>query len=172
VLASFNTAGRRLRRWPPASVDRRCARRSPEFRPGRRNGTSTELRNSLELSADAITNEQPGLYFRLEGRRGAGHRLRICATFWSGWCLAVARAASLRRCCRGTGRGQSERLRPGSLPRGVAQRHRLRMSRDIFSGSKITSANGDTLLKTGSKFTAEWSASIGTDSNRSSLWSL
>ena len=37
VLAAVNTASRRLWRWPSASVDRHCARRLPELRPGRRN---------------------------------------------------------------------------------------------------------------------------------------
>ena len=37
VLAAVNTASRRLWRWPPASVDRHCARRLPDLRPGRRN---------------------------------------------------------------------------------------------------------------------------------------
>jgi hypothetical protein len=37
VLAAVNTASRRLWRWPSASVDRHCARRFWEGRPGRRN---------------------------------------------------------------------------------------------------------------------------------------
>src|SRR4051794_8354355 len=38
VLAPVNTASRRLRRWPAASVDRRCAQRLLLLRPGWRNG--------------------------------------------------------------------------------------------------------------------------------------
>ena len=37
VLAAVNTAARRVPRWPAASVDRPCARRLTEVRPGRRN---------------------------------------------------------------------------------------------------------------------------------------
>jgi hypothetical protein len=37
ALAAVNTASRRLWRWPAASVDRHCARRFWEGRPGRRN---------------------------------------------------------------------------------------------------------------------------------------
>src|SRR5215469_5533317 len=38
VLAAVQTAARRLRRWPVASLDCGCARRHPEPRSGRRNG--------------------------------------------------------------------------------------------------------------------------------------
>ena len=38
VLAIVKAASRRLRRWPSASLDDRCARRAYELRPGRRNG--------------------------------------------------------------------------------------------------------------------------------------
>ena len=46
VLAPLNTAARRLRRWPAASVDRRCARRSLVLRPGRRNGSQPNQETS------------------------------------------------------------------------------------------------------------------------------
>jgi hypothetical protein len=46
VLAAVKTALRRLRRWPPASLDRRCAQRSVVRRSGRRNGLLVELRNT------------------------------------------------------------------------------------------------------------------------------
>ena len=45
VLVAVNTASRRLWRWPAASVDRHCARRLSERRPGRRNAVQTEQRN-------------------------------------------------------------------------------------------------------------------------------
>ena len=38
VLALVKAAPRRLRRWPPASLDQRCAPRPNELWPGRRNG--------------------------------------------------------------------------------------------------------------------------------------
>jgi hypothetical protein len=38
VLATVKHATRRLRRWPAAMLDRDCARRLCNLRPGRRNG--------------------------------------------------------------------------------------------------------------------------------------
>jgi hypothetical protein len=53
VLATVNTAPRRHRRWPSASVDRRCARRTLAGRPGRRNGPfQAEQRNSRKEIED------------------------------------------------------------------------------------------------------------------------
>ena len=46
VLAAVNTASRRLWRWPAASVDRHCARRPPELRPGRRNAVQPNRETS------------------------------------------------------------------------------------------------------------------------------
>jgi hypothetical protein len=46
VLAAVNTAPRRLRRWPSASVDRRCAPRALVFGRGEETAASTEQRNT------------------------------------------------------------------------------------------------------------------------------
>ena len=48
VLAAVNIASRRLWRWPPANVDRRCARRLMEIRPGRRNAVQPNKETSLQ----------------------------------------------------------------------------------------------------------------------------
>ena len=42
VLAAVNTASRRRWRWPPASVDRHCARRLADLRPGWRNAVQPD----------------------------------------------------------------------------------------------------------------------------------
>ena len=39
MLAAVKHAARRLRRWPAAMLDRVCARRLGDLRPGRRNGS-------------------------------------------------------------------------------------------------------------------------------------
>ncbi len=46
VLAAVNTTSRRVPRWPAASVDRHCARRLPELRPGRRNAVQPNRETS------------------------------------------------------------------------------------------------------------------------------
>ena len=58
VLAPVNIAARRLRRWPSANVDRRCARRSLVFRPGRRNGSQP---NQETVAAEIAAWGEPGL---------------------------------------------------------------------------------------------------------------
>ena len=51
VLAAVNTASRRLWRWPPASVDRHCARRLPEAQAGTEKRRSAEQRNCSQPAA-------------------------------------------------------------------------------------------------------------------------
>jgi len=72
VLAALNAASRRLWRWPPASIDRRSARRFAEFRPGRRNGSQPNKETSLQL--------WPGHFAELDahnyaGRNGASNKM-------------------------------------------------------------------------------------------------
>ena len=46
VLAAVKHAARRLRRWPSAMLDRGCARRLAQTRPGRRNGPAQPNRET------------------------------------------------------------------------------------------------------------------------------
>ena len=84
--AALNAASRRLWRWPSASVDRRCARRITELRPGRRNGSQPNKETSLWPShfaeLDARNCEQGAIPRRLAAMRSAGFLAKTDCVDW------------------------------------------------------------------------------------------
>ena len=81
VLAAVNTASRRLWRWPPASVDRRCARRASSFRPGRRNGPQPNRETSLQTWLDYFAElDAHNLHVVAAGDNRIGAQQGICGS--------------------------------------------------------------------------------------------
>src|SRR5262249_33826795 len=73
VLALVKAAARRLRRWPAASPDERCARRPLQPRPGRRNGLlrpnkETNWRQSARSRMSTISSVAPSTNSKLAER--------------------------------------------------------------------------------------------------------
>jgi hypothetical protein len=76
-MSDTQTAARRLRRWPVASLDCGCARRHPEPRSGRRNGPrgrTKKLRPLPDLFAEFSRRDFP-----------QQHRLGVFTIEVSGW---------------------------------------------------------------------------------------